>query len=219
MTGAPEATGARDWRSLAPTPPERPPRRGFALSRWPLWAEADPTLRTALVFLVIAGYLIQFTPLTRAIWFLSDPLAQPLMDVLGDVGALSYTYEFVFCLLFGLVVALTYFACGWLPPPEQGPQPHGLGPALRATVCYLLAQVILSIPFIVIATLILDRKNLLMALADLASVSPLITVLLLPAFLFNGLLAFTLGLGAYWLARRLSARGRTDQRPPDGQRE
>jgi hypothetical protein len=195
------------------------PRRRFALSRWRLWSEADPTLRTALLILVGVCYFINL-PFPSSIVYvfkLTAPLANFLMDrfQLGDIAAFLIAQAFGTCLLQSLFAVMIYFACGWPPAAGRRARAHGLGPALRATAHYLLAQFIFFWPYSVLFGAVLvwicsslsERFNLAL-LYEYLQFFPFTLLALAGGIVLNGLLALTLGLGAYGLASRLGRRRR-----------
>lgn len=180
-----------------------------------LWAGADPTLRSALLILIVVWYGILLVPPTSSIFYaLGAPLANALIDrfQLGDILAFMIAYALWACLWQSFFAVINYFACGWppVPVPGQPSPPHGLGPALRATYWYLLADAILFFPFFVLYLLTYSGFQIGSVLSFIFEKDPvfaqIILLLLGGCLLLNGLLALTLGLGAYWLASRLGRR-------------
>ncbi|WP_156025241.1 hypothetical protein [Thermogemmatispora carboxidivorans] len=191
---------------------------GYALGQSGLWSGADPALRNLLIVLTVAWYVILLLPVNQVFFLLGRPLAEALMERfdLGDIGAFVTAYIFWACLCQSMFAIMGYFACGWPPIARDGQpsHPHGLGPALRATYWYLLADAVLFFPYFVLLLFIYSGFQLQAVIAFFSG--PLLSgllFLLLEGLFFNSLLALTLGLGAYWLAARLgsqasSGRGR-----------
>ncbi|WP_146747201.1 hypothetical protein [Thermogemmatispora tikiterensis] len=184
---------------------------GYAPGQSGLWLKADPVLRDLLIILMVVWYIVLLLPVNQILFALSTPLADFLMSHLqwGDIFSFLAAYTFWACLWQSLFASMCYFSCGWPPIARAGQPlpPHGLGPALRATYWYLLADAILFFPFFVLYLFIYSGFQISVVIFVFLTgiLLPAVLFLLLGGLLLNALLALTLGLGAYWLAARLGS--------------